>query len=267
MDYVLPAVSAFAAVLLSAGIVRLFPELLSKSVLRHIDHQYQKRLASLNHDLESARAAARSSIEFLATSQSEFRSKTIAAVESLWKSVQLLEDEFMTPLGMPAILSANEMMEIASGQPDSRFEVLLSDFRDGKGVAKHMANVKAGRQHTEILFVSTELWELYEKIYKFHLLFGTHMERGLVAKTYTDWRKDAMIMTFVSVSVPEEILVRAMESDRLGQYEIVNWLKAEFVKEASDLLRGTKEIEHEVSRLQQVLRDAQEHAPQSDSYS
>ena len=120
-----------------------------------------------------------------------------------------------------------------------------------------MMKVRKALLKTEVLYVSTDLWKLYDRIYQIHLAAGFHREGWLEAKSYADWRENETLVGNASRFVPDEILQRGIEPGSMGLYEIVNWLKAEFVKEASDLLRGTKEIEHSVSHLQRILTDAQ----------
>ena len=115
MDYVWATIIAGAVTSVWTGVLRWFPQIVAKRVERRIDHTYNEQLESLKHELEATRAAARSSMEFLAASQSEFRSKTIGAVESLWRAVELLEQEFMVPMGVDFLLTCDQLTEVAAG--------------------------------------------------------------------------------------------------------------------------------------------------------
>ena len=75
------------------AIARAFPAILGAALVKTIEHRYAVRLSRLKADLESRYTTLQTSVNFLAANQSELRSKTITAVQTLWTSILAIEQE------------------------------------------------------------------------------------------------------------------------------------------------------------------------------
>ena len=80
MDWIEPIFSILALGVLAFLV--LLPRIISKGVEKGIEHVYDKKLEGLKGDIQASNAALKSSVDYLAASQVELRSKVLSSVES-----------------------------------------------------------------------------------------------------------------------------------------------------------------------------------------
>ena len=258
MDWIEPFFAIlFVAVLGSLGVfLRLLPGIISKGVEKSIEHVYDKKLEGLKGDIQASNSALKSSVDYLAASQAELRSKVISSVENLWQALNKLQAAYFAGLGLLGIMTPKELDDCVSGRatPPLRktFEALGDDAT--QFYADTMKTVMNNLSGSEVFYVSSRLWFLYETIHMVYGRIGFLIGYSLEEKKYRDWRDDKVMMS---------ILAEALSSDRIdhakirtigGLNEILNWLIAEFVKEGSDVVRGTAEFEKSVSQIHSTLK-------------
>ena len=73
MSTALDTLLTLVLVLAWTMLVRKFPDILSKGIVKQIEHGYDKKLEELKGGIQAHNTAIKSSVEFLAASQSELR--------------------------------------------------------------------------------------------------------------------------------------------------------------------------------------------------
>lgn len=112
-------------------LVKKLPDILSKSILKEINHSYDKKLEELKGKIQADNTAIKSSVDLLATSQSELRSKIISSVESLWLRIKLIEETYSGALGATALMLPHEFDETVRGERPEAYE-LIKNYQDLK---------------------------------------------------------------------------------------------------------------------------------------
>ena len=221
-------------------VLRAFPSILVRNV---------------EHELASDRAAVKSSIDYLAAAQADMRSRTIDSVESLWQSLEATEYEFVYPISFDIQLTREERESFMSGgNVGDQWETARTQYQEQYAIESRRLAIKDKCKGTEVLFVGPTLWALYEAALAIQSasarLFADSIRKG----RYMDWRDDRLIRFHAKGHVPEEVFAEAKAREQTGLSSIADWLRAEFIKEAAEVIRGTKEVEHSVQVIYASLQ-------------
>ena len=259
---------AIGGVLLVAWtlLVRRFPEIVSKGIVKHIEHGYNARLEELRGRIRANEAAVTSSVAYVTATQSELRSKVIGSVEALWQSVNDCQEAYSGLVSAHRLLVPNEMDAFFRGDPvgSGVMEHWLSEYQGIEFGTEKKEAVDKNISGNEILFVSSRLSALYGGIVAVHgrLGFLAHLsfERG----RYVDWRTDKLMGSIMESVLSSDTVEEARTLGIGGLEEIVRSLIAEFIEEASGLMRGSREIEHSVPVLRAMLKEQFEAGSEAD---
>lgn len=236
---------------------RSFPGIISKGVLQRMEHSHKAKRAAVQDEYETSREAMGASIAFLAAAQSETRSRAIVSVESLWRSLDTMEDEFIYPISMDVQLTRQEReVFLSGGNVGESWEIARKEYKEKYAVSSRRAKIVEGRTGTEILHVGAKLWGIYECIFIIHVTWATMFAESIQTGRYAHWRDNRVINYQAGRYAPADVLKAAREAERMGLSSITDWLRAEFIKEAVQTIRGTKEVRQSVRDIYNVLRDA-----------
>jgi len=144
-------------------LVRRFPEILSKGILKHIEHGYNARLEELRGRIRANEAAVSSSVAYVTATQSELRSKVIGSVEALWQSVNDCEEAYAGILSVQRLLVPEEMDAFFRGERvgSGVVEHWLNEYQSVEFANEKKAAVDKHVSGNEVLFVSSRLSALY----------------------------------------------------------------------------------------------------------
>lgn len=93
------------------------PRIISKGVEKSIEHVYDKKLEGLKGDIQASNAALKSSVDYLAASQSELRSKVLSSVENLWQAIEDLQTAYSkVGLGVLDLMASKDLDDCVSGR-------------------------------------------------------------------------------------------------------------------------------------------------------
>ena len=236
--------------------VRAFPKVLATSVLKYVEHDYNKKLEELRGDIQASNSAIVSSVNYLTESQAELRSKVISAVEALWLATEKMHEAYSPILGLIVMLTPEELDACVSGRESAGLRSVLEEHGDGVQIfAETTKNIGSQLSGSEIIYVSSRLWLLYETILRVYGRIGYLVGRSLRDGKYHDWKRDKPMMSILRQTLTNDQINSAKESTIGGTHDILSWLKAEFVKEASELVRGSRELAHSVSEIHGILKD------------
>ena len=119
MDWIAPLLAAIPG-LIALALVKFLPDIISKAVGKGIEHAYDKKLEDFKGDIQASNAALKSSVDYLAASQSELRSKVLSSVENLWQAIEDLQTAYSKAgLGLLFFLTSEELDDCVRGSPSS----------------------------------------------------------------------------------------------------------------------------------------------------
>ena len=246
----------FAAIpgLIALVLVRSLPGLISKAVVKSIEHGYDKKLEDFKGDIQANTSALKSSVDYLAASRAELRSKVLPAVENLWRAIKALQTAYSPSVGMLSILTPKELDECFSQGARLNIRKTFEALGDGIQFYSDTAEkVEKELTGSEVFYVSSRLWLLYNTILKVYARSGILIGFSLKEKKYRDWRNDKLMMNALAEVLPSESIDYAKSRELGGLRYILDSLIAEFVKEGSDVVRGSAEFEKSVSELHSAL--------------
>ena len=154
MPILLDTLVLVTVVLLWTVLVRKFPNILSKGIVKRIEHGYDKKLEELKGEIQADNSAIKSSVEFLAASQSELRVKIISSVESLWQAIGCIQEEYSDALGATALLEPHEFYKVFRGELP-QIHPLVKDYKDLNFFEEKRGKIQDKVSGTEIIFVSS----------------------------------------------------------------------------------------------------------------
>ena len=233
------------------AIARAFPAILGAALVKTIEHRYAVRLSRLKADLDSRYTTLQTSVNFLAANQSELRSKTITAVQTLWTSILAIEQEFRELVVVDDSLLQNEKNErFASSDP---FRKYLSDYRDLATIGPKLKRLAELTPEGDRLLSGELLWlrfSTFSRAYgRMCWLTQTSMEKG----THVDWRTDKHMNTTLCAILPVDVLEEIKKMQLGGFRKATGRLKAEFLKEAIRVMSGSQQVAESLSDLQSTL--------------
>ena len=234
---------SFAAALIGALvwtlIVRHSPVILTKVITKRIEHVYNKSITELKGEIEKENTAMQSSLAFLAASQSELRTKTNNAVETLWIVIRNQQEEFGQVLTFMQILDPKQLDDAFRGV--GKLRSLLSKYEDIVSLSNAIQRTERHLDGWEIIYVSARLWLIYETLFRTHNRMAGLVQKSMKERKYFDWRNDELLLREIKVVLAEEKVNSLIGSS--NPTPLINSLKAEFIEEARKLVRGSGEWE------------------------
>ena len=80
-------ISVILSVVVSGFIVRVFPNVVSAGLVRHIEHKYNKRIEQLKGYFAGHNSSLKSAVDYIVAAQVPQKQKVFEAIESLWKAI------------------------------------------------------------------------------------------------------------------------------------------------------------------------------------
>lgn len=207
-----------------------------------------------------------SSVAYVTATQSELRSKVIGSVEALWQSVNDCREAYAGILSVHGLLMPEEIDAFFHGKRvgSGVVEHWLGEYQSIEFVNDKQAAVDKRVSGNEVLFVSSRLSALYGGIVAVHGRLGYLAHLSFERGRYVDWRTDKPMASIMGSVLSSETVEKAQALEVGGVQEIVRSLLAEFIEEASGLMRGTRELEHSVPALRAMLKDQFEAGREAD---
>ena len=221
--------------------IRNFPNLISKGIVSFVDHRYDRKLEELKGEITTKNTAMQSTVSFLAASQPGFRSKVFSSVESLWIVIENIQKAHTAPTGLLALLRPDELHNLFGGK-QGNIALVLEEYKDLETLASAMDKAREHISGSEILYVNNRLWTLYEAAFHFHNRVSGLIHKSLKDKNYYDWRHDELAMRILRHAFSDDRTKDIANQTSSPKY-VIDLLKAEFIKEARNVVRGKTELE------------------------
>ena len=243
-----------ASILIWTIIVRSFPDILSRRIVKHIEHGYDAKLENLKAELQENISTMQSSIDFLGVSQSEYRGKVTLSIDCLWLSIQSCRNAYSNVMFLHGILTPNEIRDCIEKNDNAKLWHILEEYRDVTFVTEKNKEIEQHLTGTEILYVGSKIWTLYRAVLLVSGRAAILLNQSIDKKQYQDWRQDKHLLSAIGDILPEEHILNARGKVIGGLNDILDWIIAEFIKEGSSLLQGSVQLEESVSRIYSVLK-------------
>ena len=242
---------------LTVMVIRRFPEIFSKILVKHVEHAYDTKLEEIRGRIRASESAVNSAVTYLTQAQSELRSKTIASVESMWHSLDVSYRAHAGPFSAVSLLTTEEINDIivARDVGDTGFGQALIEYHDLTHLAPKFKLANEAMSGSEILFVSPRLWVIFTCILRVHGRLGSLFYFSFKEQGYRDWRTDNVMRSILETALDAEKIDQAASPQLGGLHDLLHWLNAEFIEESSSLVRGGRELEHAVPEFHKILRE------------
>ncbi|MCY4029878.1 MAG: hypothetical protein OXH75_26625 [Acidobacteria bacterium] len=232
--------------------IRAFPGVLTTIVAKRLEFRYSHRLSRLKAEQDARYSTLSASLAFLAGGQTEFRSKTITAVETLWNGWLEIDKEVSDLSLAEDILVTAEIAKFFE-EGDPRIEPYLRSYRESDLITKQLQRSAAWMPAKNRLFCGERLWLLAGTFFAAHgrrcFLYHQSFEKG----KYINWRTDDQMDRILRSIVPQEV-VEGLKEQRVGAFrQIVAHLEAEFLKEAVRVMSGSQHLAESLADLQATL--------------
>ena len=248
---------AVMVLVLTAIVLRWFPKIITRGLVKHIEHAYDSQLEEVRGRIRANESAVNSAVTYLTQAQSELRSKTIASVESMWQSINVSYDAYSGPFFVASILTAEEIDDVIGGrhQGDSGIRQTLMEYKDITRLNSKFKLTNEAMSGSEILFVSPRLWVIFTCILRVHGRLGALFHFSFKEGKYRDWRNDDAMRAILETVLNAEKIDHSAALRLGGLQDLLYWLNAEFIEEAGSLLRGGQQLKYSVPEFHKILKE------------
>ena len=257
------AVGGVIALALAIMVLRKFPEVIVRALSKGIDHIYDRKLEEIRGRLRASESAVASSVTYLTQAQSELRLKTLSSVESMWQSIKASHEAYSHAFLSVAILTPEELQEaiLGHGGGIGTIQHKLMEYRDLEHVGAKFSVTNEAMSGPEILFVSSRLWEIFTCILRVHGRLGTLLFFSFKNGEYQHWQSDRAMRSILETVLDAEKIESASSRSLGGLNDLLHWLSAAFIEEASTLVRGGRELQHSMPEFYRILKEQHEDGP------
>lgn len=159
--------------------------------------------------------------------------KTVASVESVWRSVQACTEAFSDLTAAFSILTPQEMSDLITGRSNNEaLAHMLSDYEEETFILAKKRAIDEPLSGDEELFVGTRLWTLYLRFVQVHGRMGALVQMSFKKREYRDWREDKPTLDLLVAAVGQECVDTAKADPTGGVHIMTNQLRANILKEA-----------------------------------
>jgi hypothetical protein len=254
--------------LLAVVVLKVFPDLVGKILLKAMEHKSELRLTRLKDELaretslqverakaefQASYATLKTSVDVLSTGQSGMRAEIIAAVSMLWATIMELRAEFGGLVTFDMVFTTDEISGAIDGSGNAKLLAWVERYRDKqkldeKSLSFMRSEIDAGR-----LFCGDRLWLLFFVTRAIYIRLALLANKSLADRRYHGWRKDRAIPVQLASVLPADVIKIARENQFDGLQSAMSRLEADFLHEATRVMSGSKAISDSLSDMQAVM--------------
>ena len=243
-------------------LIRTVPSIVSKAIEWRIEHRNNKHLEEIKATLQASYSTVGTSVDFLSAVQPELRSKMIASVEELWKSVLSFKDRYGEIVFLDSILLAEEIERDLKSQGQNVVWQIMQKYGKDSAFSELMECQRKQSEESERLFVGDRLWLIFSTISRIYGRYGYLIHKSARDGAYVDWRRDKNSRSIL-LSVLSEGIVNAIMEKRFGGLSTaIIYLEAEFLKEGSRVMSGSEGFSQALSDVQAAVKHETERIEQ-----
>lgn len=178
----------------------------------------------------------------------------IAVAREMWKTIVCLRLEFGDLFTFYDILMPDEIERVFSEGQTPQAAKMVERYRD-EGKLSTRINEFVGTQVEEgRLFAGERLWLIFHSTRAFHLRLALITSQSLNRRKYQDWRSDKLIGYALRSVLANDVVDAIKSAPTGGIQEAVGRLQAEFLREASLVMSGSRAFADSLSDVQATLR-------------
>ena len=254
MEAVLSLIISVALVLLWTISVRVFPSILSKTIEKRIEHQYNKKLENIKAELQASYSSVGTSVGFLSAVQPELRLKMIESVERIWSAVRSLEEHYREIMFLDSILLPKEVQKGLISNDSEIFRPIVSKYENLSILTGIVERDGALTDGIERLYVGDRLWLIFRTIAVVYGRFGYLVHKSCKEKHYADWREDKNFISNLRNVLSEDFITNAKSRKFGGLHTIISQLESEFLKEGARVMSGSQGFAEALSDVQAAVK-------------
>lgn len=161
------------------------------------------------------------------------QTKSVEAMELLWKILCALKSEFSDVVFLDTILTRNELDDCFSGKDANAFFESVLPYADLPHVAKKMERVLPKNSEDQRLFVSPRIWALYSTLVTLYGRAGMLLTLSFKKNCLQDWREDEPLNQSLRLALPNGAVDGAKQNITGGLNILVAQLERVFLDEAA----------------------------------
>ena len=235
-------------------LIRTIPSIVSKGIEQRIEHRNSKNLEEIRATLQATYSTVGTSVDFLSAVQPELRSKMIASVEVLWKSVLLFKDKYSEIMFLDSILLAEEIERGLKLQGQNVVWQIMQKYQADSAFGELMKHQRKQSLESERLFVGDRLWLIYSTILRIYGRYGYLVHKSAKDGEYVDWRKDESFQSILLNVLSDEVVSVIVGKRFGGLSTAIVYLEAEFLKEGSRVMSGSEGFSEALSDVQAAVK-------------
>lgn len=235
-------------------VIRRVPSIVSKVIEQRIEHRNNKHLEEIKATLQASYSTVGTSVGFLSAVQPELRSKMIASVEALWKSILSFKDRYSEIMFLDSILLAEEIERDLKSQGQNVVWQIMQKYREDSAFSELMEYQRKQSEEFERLFVGDRLWLIFFTISQVYGRYGYLVHKSARDGEYVDWRKDKNFRSILLNILSEDIVNAIIEKRFGGLSTAIVYLQAEFLKEGSRVMSGSEGFSQALSDVQAAVK-------------
>ena len=244
-----------AVVFLWTLLIRVVPSILSTGIVKHIEHQHDRKLEEAKAELQASYSTLKTSVDFFSATQPELRSKMIESVETLWGAALSLEEEYKDIIFLDSIFLPREINEGLHPRSESQVYQIAQEYQDASFFTEKLQRAKASSAGMERLFVGDRLWLIYDTISRVYGRFGFLIRKSTQQEKYFSWQDDPLFISILENVLSSDIIDNAKTEILGGLRMLIAYLQAEFLKEAARVMSGSQAFAEALSDLQATLQN------------
>jgi hypothetical protein len=272
LEQQLPMWSVILSAVLSASavtaVLKIFPKFIFDAAIKLIEHRNNIKIEEIKSDLartssieierlksefDATYSTLRSSVDFLSSSQKEYRIKMISATEHLWKLCLDVKSEFSDLIYACDLLTSDEFKDEIERETRKPFMKKIEIYQNQNLVSEKFIKCESQESEVERLFVSPKLWLIFFTLRSLHGRIAYKIGESLKERKYYNWRVDPFLLSQLKYVVPSEHIDKACKAKIQGIQMIILQLEFEFLLESGKIMSGSQPLSERLSDMQKIL--------------
>ena len=239
--------------LLWTFVVRWFPNILGKAIIKKIVHKN-------NQELEALKARYNSldlSTNYIRSTQMELRNKVLEATEELWNNYLLVYNTFYTVVFLETILTQNELKDLFKTSSNAKLISTIQYYNDQKKFDEMIQKCIPADRNKKRLYVSDKLWLIYYSSTAFYMRLAMLAKLSLEKSEYQNWRTDSLTVQHLENILPKdniEKIIKHGSNSFSSMQQAISYIEIEFLKEARKAISGSQAFSEALTDINSVIQ-------------
>lgn len=241
-------------VLLGWILLRFFPNFVVKFFEKEIDRRSDIKLENVKAELQAHYSTLSSSVGVLSNSNSAIHPHMIEAISALWIDMLELKKRCADVFFFDTIVTREEAHDAFKTKDIAKELHDLRNYENEDYLNGIVREFDSRNPELHRLFCGEKLWLIFF-VYRAVTLRGAlFISWSFNEKEYRDWREDKQIEQLLCNILTTDAVRRLQHLQFGGLSEGLNLLEAEFLKEATRVMSGSKAMADSLSDMQATMK-------------